>query len=106
MTRAKLVVAAVSVAIGSFAAISGSAMADDLNCSDAQGDWISCDGTYYAPVDSSGGWTPYNNGYGDPYNNGYWDPNGMASNNGYGDWGLFGPCGLFGTYDPLTGACY
>jgi hypothetical protein len=38
------------------------------------------------------------------YNN-YYPGDGYANDN-YGNGGLFGPCGLFGTYDPYTGTCY
>jgi hypothetical protein len=52
MRRIQLVFAALAVAVASFAAMSGPAMADDLNCRDAWGNWIRCDGTYYAPVNT------------------------------------------------------
>jgi hypothetical protein len=41
------------------------------------------------------------------YNN-YYPGYGYApyANDNYGNGGLFGPCGLFGTYDPYTGTCY
>lgn len=35
------------------ATVSDPAMAQELDCQDAWGNWISCNGTYYAPVDSS-----------------------------------------------------
>lgn len=100
MRRIKLVVGALAVVVASFAAISGPAIADDLNCKDAQGDWIRCDGTYYVPADSYGNDNGYwgDNGY-------YWGSDGYWNYNN-DDWGLFGPCGLFGTYDPYTGICY
>ena len=65
MKRIKLVLAALAVMVAALAAFSGLAMADDLNCRDAYGNLIRCDGQYYAPV---------NNGYNDPYYNGYSDP--------------------------------
>jgi hypothetical protein len=55
-------------------------------------------GPYNNNYDPYNNYGPYNNNY-DPYNNNY----GMTSNN---DYGLFGPCGLFGDYDSYTGACY
>ena len=49
MRRIKLVLAALSVAVASFAAFSGPVLADDLDCRDARGDLIRCDGDLYAP---------------------------------------------------------
>jgi hypothetical protein len=93
MRRIQLVLAALAVAVASFAAISGPAMADDLNCRDAQGDLIRCDGDLYTPYNADNNYYPY-------YDNNYYP---YYDNN---DYGLFGPCGLFGVYDPYTGACY
>ena len=50
MRRIKLILAAVAVVVAAFAAISGPAMADDLNCRDARGNLIRCDGQFFAPV--------------------------------------------------------
>src|SRR4051794_5360073 len=96
--RLKLVIAAVAVMVAAFVAVSGPAMADDLNCRDAQGDLIRCNGDLYTPYNADNNNYPYydNNNY-SPYDYG------MTSNN---DYGLFGPCGLFGVYDPYTGACW
>ena len=114
MMRLKLVIAAVAVMVAAFVAVSGPAMADDLNCRDVQGDLIRCNGDLYAPYTADNNNYPYydNNNY--PYydnnNYPYYDNNnyspydyGMTSNN---DYGLFGPCGLFGVYDPYTRACW
>ncbi len=49
MRRIKLVLAALSVAVASFAAFSGPVLADDLDCHDARGDLIRCNGDLYAP---------------------------------------------------------
>ncbi len=49
MRRIKLLLAALSVVVASFAAFSGPALADDLDCRDARGDLIRCDGDLYAP---------------------------------------------------------
>ena len=49
MRRIKLVLAALSVAVASFAAFSGPVLADGLDCRDARGDLIRCDGDLYAP---------------------------------------------------------
>ena len=67
MRRIKLTLAALTVMVAMLATASGSAMAQDLNCQDAWGNWISCDGTYYAPVDNS--W------WGNDWNNGWWGNN-------------------------------
>ncbi len=53
MRRIKFVLAALAVTIASFVAISGPAMADDLNCRDARGDLIRCDGDLYAPYSNN-----------------------------------------------------
>jgi hypothetical protein len=69
MARIKLILGVLAVVVASFVALSGPAMAQDLNCKDARGDWIRCDGTYYAPVDNSWGnndW--WNNDWQDAYN--------------------------------------
>ena len=105
MRRIKLVLGALAVMVAAFAAVSGPAMADDLNCRDAQGDLIRCDGDLYTPYNADNNYYPYygNNYY--PYYDNNYSPYdyGMTSNN---DYGLFGPCGLFGVYNPYTGACY
>ena len=49
MRRIKLVLAALSVAVASFAAFSGPVLADELDCRDARGDLIRCDGDLYSP---------------------------------------------------------
>ena len=49
MRRIKLVLAALAVAVASFAAFSGPVLADELDCRDARGDLIRCDGDLYAP---------------------------------------------------------
>jgi hypothetical protein len=97
MRRIKLVLAVLAVMVAAFAAVSGPAMADDLNCRDAKGDLIRCDGDLYTPYNADNNYYPY-------YDNNYYPYDyGMTSNN---DYGLFGPCGLFGVYDPYTGACW
>ena len=63
MRRTKLILAALAVVVSTFAAFSGPAIADDLNCRDAQGNLIRCDGQLYAPVNN--GWNNnWNNGWG------------------------------------------
>jgi hypothetical protein len=53
MRRFKLVLAALALVLSMFAAFSGPAMADNLNCRDAWGNWIRCDGRFYAPVNNN-----------------------------------------------------
>jgi hypothetical protein len=70
--RIKLVLAALAVMVAAFAAVSGPAMADDLNCRDAWGNLIRCDGQYYAPVSNS--WSNDWNGWNNDWNNVWgWD---------------------------------
>ena len=57
MRRIKLVLGALAVVGASFAAFAGPAMADNLNCRDAQGNLIRCDGQFFAPV------SDFNNGF-------------------------------------------
>jgi hypothetical protein len=52
MRRIKLVLSALAVVVASFAAFVGPVMADDLNCRDARGDLIRCDGQFFAPVNN------------------------------------------------------
>ena len=61
MRRVKLVLVALVVAVTSLAAISSPAMAD-LNCRNAAGALIKCNGDYYAPYYNY--YTPY---YYNPY---------------------------------------
>ena len=70
MRRIKLVLAALAVMVAAFAAVSGPAMADDLNCRDAWGNLIRCNGQVYAPVNNDGWW---NNGW-DNDDWGWWNP--------------------------------
>jgi hypothetical protein len=51
MRRIQLVLAALAIVVMALAAFSGPAMADDLNCLDAWGDLIWCEGGFFAPVD-------------------------------------------------------
>ena len=77
MRRIKLVIAALALVVATFAAFSSLGMAEDLNCQDAWGDWISCDGTYYAPVDN--GWdNSWGNGWDNSWGNGWDNPWGNA----------------------------
>jgi|SRR5918993_3219739 hypothetical protein len=75
MRRIKLVLGALAIVVTSLVAFAGPAMAqDDLNCRDARGYLIRCDGELYAPYNTSG-YNPY------PYYNAYPDP--FYSNDAY-----------------------
>jgi hypothetical protein len=49
MRRIKFVFAALAIVVTSLAAFAGPSMADDLNCRDARGNLIRCDGRLYEP---------------------------------------------------------
>ncbi len=49
--RIQIILGALAIVVTSFAAISGPALAEDLNCRDARGDLIRCDGEFYSPYD-------------------------------------------------------
>ena len=52
MSRIKLILAMAAVLVGTLALQAGPAMADDLDCRNARGDLIRCDGDLYEPYDS------------------------------------------------------
>ena len=52
MKRIQIILGALAIVVTSFAAISGPALAEDLNCRDARGDLIRCDGYLYSPYDN------------------------------------------------------
>ncbi len=49
--RIQIILGVLAIVVTSFAAVSGPALADDLNCRDARGDLIRCDGELYSPYD-------------------------------------------------------
>jgi hypothetical protein len=49
--RIQIILGVLAIVVTAFAAISGPALADDLNCRDARGDLIRCDGEFYSPYD-------------------------------------------------------
>ena len=61
MRRIKLVLGALAVMVAAFAAMSGPAMADDLNCRDARGDLVRCDGQLFEPVNNGFNNNGFNN---------------------------------------------
>ncbi len=94
MRRIKLVLAALSVAVASFAAFSGPVLADDLDCRDARGDLIRCDGDLYAPY--------YNhNNYYDDYYDHYFNDDFYFFN----PYLLFSPYNYYGGFDDYSYGC-
>jgi hypothetical protein len=73
MRRIHVVFAALAIVVTSFAAFAGSAVADDLNCRDARGDLIRCDGDLYEPYYNTSGYNDYPPFYYD-YNDNYYPP--------------------------------
>jgi hypothetical protein len=69
--RIQLVLGALAIVVTSFAAFAGPVMADDLNCRDARGDLIRCDGDLYAPYYNTPGYNAYPVHNNDPYYNAY-----------------------------------
>jgi hypothetical protein len=47
--RMQVILGVLVIVVTSFAAVTGPALADDLNCHDARGDLIRCDGDFYSP---------------------------------------------------------
>jgi hypothetical protein len=83
MRRIKLVLAALSVAVASFAAFSGPVLADDLDCRNAKGDLIRCDGDLYAPYDR-GSYYDDNDYYYPPFYSPFYSP--FYNDFNYGDY--------------------
>ncbi len=52
MKRIQMLLAALAIVVTSLAAFSVPAMADDLDCRDAKGDLIRCDGDLYEPYNT------------------------------------------------------
>lgn len=59
MKRIQIILGALAIVVTSLAAISGPALADDLDCRDARGDLIRCDGDFYSPYDDDDYFSPY-----------------------------------------------
>lgn len=73
MRRTKLALVALAVMVAAFTAIAGPALAQDLDCRDARGNLIRCDGDFYAPVDDGYYWyDDDNNWWDDWYDDDYW----------------------------------
>ena len=63
MKRIQIILGALAIVVTSFAAISGPALAEDLNCRDARGDLIRCDGEVYSPYDNDDDYFFYDDDY-------------------------------------------
>ena len=68
MKRIQMVLAALAIVVTSLAAFAVPAMADDLDCRDAKGDLIRCDGDLYAPYGHN---YYFDNDYNDYFDNDY-----------------------------------
>jgi hypothetical protein len=83
MRRIKLVIVALALVMATFAAFAGPAMADNLNCRDAQGFLIRCNGQFFAPVSSN-----FNDGcFNGCFNTGFSSPFFNTGFNGFGGFG-------------------
>ncbi len=71
MKRIQMVLAALAIVVTSLAAFAVPAMADDLDCRDAKGDLIRCDGDLYEPYDRGSYYD--DNDYNDYFDNDYDD---------------------------------
>ena len=71
MKRIQMVLAALAIVVTSLAAFAVPAMADDLDCRDAKGDLIRCDGDLYEPYDRDSYYD--DNDYNDYFDNDYFD---------------------------------
>jgi hypothetical protein len=113
MRRITLVLAALAIVVSTIAAFSVPAIAqNDPNCSDAWGNWISCDGQLYSPADDSwdNGWnnTPVDNSWGNGWDNGWgWD---NQNNDGWSweEWQAAQECPYWGDFEgPINqGDCF
>ena len=81
MRRIRLVLGALAVVVASFVAFAGPAVAQDLDCRDARGDLVRCDGDLYAPYDNDHYYDDYD--YDDYYDNFYYNPLLFYYNNPY-----------------------
>jgi hypothetical protein len=78
MKRIQMMLAALAIVVTSLAAFAVPAMADDLDCRDAKGDLIRCDGDLYEPYETGSHYyndyyTPFYTPYFTDYNYGGYD---------------------------------
>jgi hypothetical protein len=84
MKRIQMVLAALAIVVTSLAAFAVPAMADDLDCRDAKGDLIRCDGDLYAPYDNRGSYYDDNDYYYPPFYTPFYTP--YFNDYNYGDY--------------------
>jgi hypothetical protein len=87
--RIQIILGVLPIVVTAFAAISGPALADDLNCRDARGDLVSCDGEFYSPYDDDDYF--YNDDY--DLNDYYFSPY------------FFNPYYYYGDFDDYSHGC-
>ncbi len=63
MKRIQIILGALAIVVTSFAAVSGPALAADVDCRDARGDLIRCDGDLYSPYDYDDDYSFYSDDY-------------------------------------------
>jgi hypothetical protein len=85
MKRIQMMLAALAIVVTSLAAFAVPAMADDLDCRDAKGDLIRCDGDLYAPYTDN---YYFDNNYDDYY-----------FDNDYDDYYFLSPYNYYGGFD-------
>ena len=89
MKRIQMVLAALAIVVTSLAAFSVPAMANDLDCRNAKGELIRCDGDLYAPYDR-GSYYDDNDNYYPPFYSPIYSPFSFPGytdfNHGYGDY--------------------
>jgi hypothetical protein len=85
MRRIKMLLAMAAVLVGTLALQAGPALADDLDCRNARGDLIRCDGDLYEPYDR-GSYYDDNDYYYPPFYSPIYSPFYTDFNHGYGDY--------------------
>jgi hypothetical protein len=83
MKRIQMVLAALAIVVTSLAAFSVPAMANDLDCRNAKGELIRCDGDLYAPYDR-GSYYDDNDNYYPPFYSPFSNP--FSNDFNYGDY--------------------
>jgi hypothetical protein len=94
MKRIQMVLAALAIVVTSLAAFAVPAMADDLDCRDAKGDLIRCDGDLYAPYSHD---YHFDSDYNDYFDNDYFDND--YFDRYYDDYFFFSPYNYYGGFD-------
>jgi hypothetical protein len=99
MKRIQMVLAALAIVVTSLAAFAVPAMADDLDCRDAKGDLIRCDGDLYEPYDRDSYYDDNDYFDNDYFDNDYFD-NDYFDNDYFDDYYFFfSPYNYYGGFD-------